>query len=311
MKSIFIAIVLYHLAISYAFVRPLRPRLGLLLPDKSRELEIAEEELIRCRGSLSPYDWLQIPYLKEKLNIAKDRLTRKLREDDRKLQEDDRKRQDERKVVKLIYEYSDGEIISMGLSRQIFYDWNKNDKYLFDLGGKIMINYEDVVSGNSYFVVPKKLQSNFESFAAIEAGIQTTDCVECILNGSLLFPPFNEDGTIVIYEYNIAFQNDTQVQGNKFRSPVRPDAVLIHGDKWLVLEAKHAFTTSLMNDFQAKCDFIRSNADQPWVRKKHPVPTAFTFVACSINSYSAAKSNTPEIICVVRDGTAYKKIPSD
>jgi hypothetical protein len=325
MKSIFIAIVLYHLAISYAFVRPLRPRLGLLLPDKSRELEIAEEELIRCRGSLNPYDWLQIPYLKEKLNIAKDRLTRKLREDDRKLQEDDRKlreddrklreddrkRQDERKVVKLNYEYSDGEIISMGLSRQIFYDWNKNDKYLFDLGGKIMINYEDVVSGNSYFVVPKKLQSNFESFAAIEAGIQTTDCVECILNGSLLFPPFNEDGTIVIYEYNIAFQNDTQVQGNKFRSPVRPDAVLIHGDKWLVLEAKHAFTTSLMNDFQAKCDFIRSNADQPWVRKKHPVPTAFTFVACSINSYSAAKSNNPEIIRVVRDGTAYKKIPSD
>ena len=311
MKSVFIVIVLYCLTISYAFVRLLRPRFGLLLRDKTRELEIAQAELLRCRGSLNPYDWLQIPYLKEKLNIEKDRLTREHQDDDRKRREDDRKRQDERKVVKLIYEYSDGDIISMGLSRDIFSDWNKNDKYLFDISGKIVINYEDVVSGVSYFVVPKKLQSNFESFAAIEADIQTLDCVECIRNGSLFFPPFNEDGTIVIYEYNIEFQNDIQVQGNKFRSPVRPDAVLIHGEKWLVLEAKHAFTTPLMNDFQAKCDFIRSNADQPWVRRKYPVPTEFTFVACSINSYSAVKSNTPEIMKVVRDGMAYKKIPSD
>ena len=164
MKSVFIVIVLYCLTISYAFVRLLRPRFGLLLRDKTRELEIAQAELLRCRGSLNPYDWLQIPYLKEKLNIEKDRLTREHQDDERKRREDDRKRQDERKVVKLIYEYTDGDIISMGLSRDIFSDWNKNDKYLFDISGKIVINYEDVVSGVSYFVVPKKLQSNFESF---------------------------------------------------------------------------------------------------------------------------------------------------
>lgn len=200
----------------------------------------------------------------------------------------------------------------MNLSREIFFDLNKKDKYLIDLSEKTCISYEDVVPEKSYFIVTKKLQSNFESFAANEVTIQTAGCVECIRNGSLYFPPFNEDGTIVIYDYNIKFNKDTQVPDNKFQSPVRPDAVLIHGSKWLVLEAKHNFTTALLNDFQAKCVFIKSNADQPWVRKEHPVPTEFTFVACSISSYSTAvKSDTPEIVKVVRDGLKYKKISNN
>ena len=264
------------------------------------DIELTEAELLRCSRSLNPFDWLQIPYLNSKIKI-----------DDRKRQEEDRKRQEERKLVNLIYESSDGEPVLMNLSRDIFSDWNKKDKYIFDPSGNTCISYEDVLPGESYFVVSKKLQSNFESFAAIEADIQTVDCVECIRNGSLNFPPFNEEGTVVLYEYNIKFSKDTIVPGTKFKPPVRPDAVLIHGSKWLVLEAKHAFTTALMNDFQAKCDFIRSNAAQPWVHKEHPVPTEFTFVACSISSYSTVKSDTPEIVKVVRDGLKYTKISNN
>ena len=273
-----------------------------------RDIEFTEAELLRCSRSLNPFDWLQIPFLKEKIQID----DRKRQEEERKRQEEDIKRQEERKLIRLIYEYSDGERVSMNLSREIFSDWNKSDKYLFDLNGNTCINYEDVVPEESYFVVPKKLKSNFESFAEIEADIQTVDCVECIRNGSLYFPPFNEDGTIVKYEYNIKFNKDTQVPGNKFRSPVRPDAVLIHDNKCLVLEAKYSFTTALMNEFKAKCDFIRSNADQPWVRKEHPVPTEFTFVACSVSSFPAVKSDiAPDIVRVIRDGLKYTKISNN
>jgi len=319
MKLILIVVIIqFCVTISYAFDRLPRPRFGLLRPDKMRDIELTEAELLRCSRSLNPFDWLQIPYLNKKLSIddrkrQEERLEedRKRLEEDRKRQEEDRKRQEERKLAGLIYEYSDGDRIFMNISRDILSDWNKNDKFLFDLSGNTCINYEDVVPGESYFVVSKKLQSNFESFAAIEADIQTIDCVECIRNGSLYFPPFNEDGTIVIYEYNIIFKKDTVAPGNKFKSPVRPDAVLIHGSKWLILEAKHAFSTALLKDFQAKCDFIRSNADQPWVRKEHPVPIEFTFVACSVSSYSNVESDTPEIVKVVRDGLKYKKVSNN
>ena len=105
----------------------------------------------------------------------------------------------------------------------------------------------------------------------------------------------------------MCFDDNVEVPGRKFTSPVRPDAVLIHGSKWLVIEAKHIFTNPLLNTFKAKCDFISNNADKVWVHRKFPVPTEIKFMACSIGSFPRATqgSNTSDIIKVVRDGLAY------
>ena len=315
-----------------AWVRPRGVRLGVtrfgyrlpLMPD-NKESEVAQSELLRCTKSLNPFDWLQIPHLREKLKMEDrkretqlreqetqrlERETQRLEQETQRLERETQLR-DERKLVNVLYEGDDSET-PLILSRKIFTNWISDDKFLTDAYGEVVKTFEDAVPNGFYLLTKKSVQSNFESYAEFEADVQTRDCVECIRSGELLFPPFNENGTIVIFDYNMPFGNDTKVPGNKFKSPVRPDAVLIHGDKWLVLESKHAFTTPLMNTYQAKCDFISDNVNETWVRRKHPAPTHITFVACSVNTYHPIKmSQNPGIVKVVRDGLAYRKLDSD
>ncbi len=96
------------------------------------------------------YAFDRLPRPRFGLRIA----NRKQQEEDRKRQEEYKKRQEERKLVRLIYD-SAGERMSMYLSRDIFSDWNKMDKYIFDLNGNACPCYDDVVPGESYFIVQK------------------------------------------------------------------------------------------------------------------------------------------------------------
>jgi hypothetical protein len=265
---------------------------------------------------LNPLNWLKIPHLERKLNIEykereeKERLLERERQEkdrllERERQEKDRLLESERKVIKIIYDGSDEES-PLSLSRKVFSTWISDNKLLEDLNREVVLDFEDVHPGGTYFFVKKVIKTNFDGYAEHEAARQTKDCVDCIRSGKLFLPPFNEDGTIVYYEYDIPFSKDIEVPGNKFKSPVRPDALLIKGSEWLVLESKHAFTNKHLNTFQAKCDFIERHADKPWVRRTNPVPTKITFVACSVNTFPKEELEYPEIVKVVREGLDYK-----
>ena len=94
----------------------------------------------------------------------------------------------------------------------------------------------------------------------------------------------------------------------KIKSPVVPDAILIHGTTWLILECKHSFSNRLLKEFDTKCDFIKDYADKKWVHKKYPIPTDVVRVACSVTDFSpvAAPTVSSGMIRIVRDGQAYK-----
>ena len=271
-----------------------------------QELELRKQELeLRKRDSERFEQELE---LRKRDSERLERDSERLERDSERL-ERDRMLGMERKKVYIIYEGTDVEE-PVSLSRAIFSNWCSDNKSLKNLNREVVLDFEDVDPGDSYFLEMKIVKTNFEGYAESEATIQTDDCVKCILNGELFFPPFNEEGTVVEFEYAIFFQADNKTAVNKFLSPVKPDAVLIHGSEWLVLECKHAFTNKDLIIYQAKCEFIERNKDKKWVRRNYPVPTKITYVACSVKKNSKTQLNNPRIIKVVREGLTYKKVTS-
>ena len=108
--------------------------------------------------------------------------------------------------------------------------------------------------------------SNFESYAKAEADRQTHDCIEEILKGNVLIPPFNEKGTIYETEYVISFRKELISSEWNFKSPIVSDAIMIYGTTWLIMECKHSFSNKQLKEFDQKCDFIVEYAASKWVQ---------------------------------------------
>ena len=151
---------------------------------------------------------------------------------------------------------------------------------------------------------------NLESYAKAEADRQTRDCIEEILKGQVLIPPFNEKGTIYETEYVISFRKELISSDWNFRSPIVPDAIMIYGTTWLILGCKHSFSNKQLQEFDRKCDFIEEYAASKWVHKKYPVPTEVIRVACSVTAFStvAMSSISSKMIKLVRKGLAYERV---
>ena len=152
--------------------------------------------------------------------------------------------------------------------------------------------------------------SNFELYAKAEADRQTHDCIEEILKGNVLIPPFNEKGTIYETEYVISFRKELISSEWNFKSPIVPDAIMIYGTTWLIMECKHSFSNKQLKEFDQKCDFIVEYAASKWVHKKYPVPTEVIRVACSATAFStvAMSSISSKMIKLVRKGLAYERV---
>ena len=291
----------------------------------SDEIELIESKILFCRRSFNPVDWFKISYLEDKRRFLKERVQEnRAQEKENKAQEKENRAQQQKenrarekenkaqelKTVRILYATND-EYITVVVNRKLFEKWKADEKFLYDEFGEGIASFESIVPNCTYFIKKISLAENFEAYANYEADLQIRDLVVCIQNGEVLIPPFNENSTAIL-DYNIPFDKDVQVPGNKFLSPIRPDAILIHGSKWLIIEAKHAFTIPLLNVFKAKGDFIRSNADKTWVRRKYPVPTDIQLLACSVSNFPRARgsSNTTssDFIKVVRDGLGYNLV---
>jgi len=149
-------------------------------------------------------------------------------------------------------------------------------------------------------------KQNFESFAAAEADVQTRDFVKAIKSGQILIPPFNDtEAALVLLDMPIHIPEE--LQKGKINSPIMPDAIIICGDDWLIVECKHKFTNAYLKVFDDKCNIIENNMDKVWIHQNiYPIPKRIHRVACSITNFSAVDSNTSNITKVVRVGQAYE-----
>jgi hypothetical protein len=196
----------------------------------------------------------------------------------------------------------------MYITRYIFEQWVIDNKHLYKLNSwRKIISFEEIEDQGDYILVKKSFGKNFEFFAKVEGNVQTRDCVAAIRSGQVLIPPFNEEGTIVEIDFTISFKKGLYTSWN-INSPIKPDAIMIHGSKWLILECKHDFDNALLKEFDKKCDFIEEYAEEKWVHKKYPVPKDIVRVACSVGDFNdgSATNISSEMIKIVRDGLSYK-----
>jgi len=331
---IVVALLLHPLDIEALKMRPIRgnerddKRISLRVLgdskdyDKKESIESLEKELYRCLGSFSPFDRFKIPLLKQRLEREEREMKELKEEEEKRLEREERKKKElkeeeekrlerEEKSIYCIIEddyYSDFKSDSMFITRDIFKQWVVDNKVLRKEDSTKIRSFEELEEDGTYVLVKRLLRTNFESYAAFEANIQTRDCVEAIRKGQVLIPPFNESGTITEFEFAISFGKELNTTDLKIKSPVVPDAILIHGRTWLILECKHSFSNRLLKEFDTKCDFIEHYADKKWVHKNYPIPTDVVRVACSVTDFSpvAVQTVSSGMIRIVRDGQAYK-----
>ena len=125
------------------------------------------------------------------------------------------------------------------------------------------------------------------------------------MSGQVLITPFNETEATVVFEFAIPFPKELAT--GRINSPIKPDAVIMCGDLWIIVECKHNFKNGYLRIFNDKCDFIEQHIDKEWVHQnKYPRPKTIYRVACSITDFSNVDSNTPRITKAVRTSQSYE-----
>ena len=285
-------------------------------------LKIMQVELDRCLSSMNPLDWLNAMRLERRVYLAmemhKEKEAERMatateRREMHKEKEAERMKKEagERKLINISLVDSDNvvddAVITVNLSRDLFDHWVRDDKLLhrFDETSNTY-KFEDVEEGGDYYLSKRSISTKFDGYAKAEADRKAQDCAEAIRSGRILIPPFNEEGTVILYEYNIDFPKEL----SDIRSPIRPDAILIHGTHWLILEVKHNFNNSLLQRFAKVCDFIEKYCSERFVCKHHAVPTKIIRVACSKVGFSKVDSGIRGIIKLLNENQIYKTVES-
>ena len=177
--------------------------------DKKESIESLEKELYRCLGSFNPFDRFKIPLLKQRLEGEERKKKERKEEEEKRLEGEERKKKErkeeeekrlerEKKNIYYIIEddyYLDFKSDSMFITRDIFKQWVVDNKEVRKEDNTKIKSFEELEEDGTYVLVKRLLRTNFESYAAFEANIQTRDCVEAIRKGQVLIPPFNEKGT--------------------------------------------------------------------------------------------------------------------
>eukprot|EP01035_Chromulina_nebulosa_P029767 gene29767-39481_t len=106
------------------------------------------------------------------------------------------------------------------------------------------------------------------------ADVETVDCVRNILCDNIKIPPFGQEGSKAFYSYKIDPPRKGLSFGKlDFRFPIELDALIVHDDKWLLIESKHKCSVSDIETFAKKCEFIKNYCEEGWVKKELGTPT--------------------------------------
>jgi len=148
------------------------------------ELKKMQVELDKCLGSMNPLDWLRAMRLEKRVHLAielrkQEAEVRKQEAEVRKEEAEVRKEEAEvrkekaaaeRKLIYVSFIDTDNVIddadSSINLSRELFDDWVRNEKLLYQVDITSNTNkFEDVVEGGSYYLRKMSLRTNYDGYA--------------------------------------------------------------------------------------------------------------------------------------------------
>ena len=195
-------------------------------------MEAWSSKLLRYSRGYNPIEWVQIPFLTNTLKIAKEA----------------HKEEEERIAKAKAMEYKhvmlssrdDREYVNTRINREKLDKWvTRGLSGWRNVGGEIVDDFDELTESEYYYLIDDG-KSNFGGYSRVEGDVQTQDCVTSILKGIVRIDNFGSSNlTKVIFEYSMTPPKAVQAEVPKLKFPIRPDALLILGDKWLFLESKH------------------------------------------------------------------------
>ena len=238
--------------------------------------------------------------------------------------EETQKRGEDRQLLKAQREEEEVEVFfvtennlkptSNRVSRKSFDSWKRKNFVLqafnYSNGGvyvQSFYNFEDIQPLSVCELVQRK--SEFGGYAEIEGTVQTINCVRSILNGEVTIPDFSIDVTpIVKFEPKFSKPDDLVVEALGFNFPINPDAEIIAGLVWILLESKHSCTNADILNFERKIEFLMAHRHESWVRRGHPTPTHIIGVVNSIGPYSKTMLTQSKIVRLIRSGISNEQV---
>jgi hypothetical protein len=263
-------------------------------------VEYLKEQLLESERSWFP---IRSRSLREQLRQALDNLRRA---------EDEKRKAREDETLLFLELDDDNSVEDLKLSRKRFELLQDRRTYLFRIYNEFkrptrVMDFDDIIPGELYsFKGPK---TNFDSWAEIEAQIQTRDVVQSILRGYVALPPFDKNGTTYSYEPKIYFPDYLKPEFKEFGfgPPFNPDAWLIHGSSWCFVECKHSATTFHLRLFDTKIKKLRPYMSEPWFLGNRTPPTQVVGIICSIASFPAAQADL-NFTRIVSSGRSYELV---
>lgn len=259
------------------------------------EIEKSLRELLRCEQSFNPIDRWRVPGLREKIRQL------------------EMSREKDSKEIMLLTADENFLELHVQITRKMLNDWSMSGRLLVSTENPSVTytanNFADIIELNTFALVNAGSLPNLDGYLRTEADIQTRDCINAILKGQFYLPPFsNSSDTITTSEFTINLPRSLNQSEYGMTFPIVPDAVLIHGSHWLILESKHKALNTHLKKLDRIGRFVQEYGDEKWVKKKYERPTEVTLVMNSIGDYSEQVLDDSSVHLVIRDGLSYKKL---
>lgn len=125
---------------------------------QKESIEYLEKELLRCLGSISPFDRFQIPLLKEMTErIEKEEKREKERIEKEEKQEKERWEREKKTIYYTIEgEYSDVDTDSMYITRDIFTQWVVDNKNLYQSESMTKVRSFEELEDDGIYILMKR-----------------------------------------------------------------------------------------------------------------------------------------------------------
>ena len=176
------------------------------------------------------------------------------------------------------------------IEKGIFDGWVIRGNKLIHVADSIAVKSFDAIMEGCVYALMRPGDS-FSGYANVEAQVQTRDSVKSIQEDGAI--PGFRSATVVFEPSWTPPQGFSPPPDSKWGFPVNPDALLINGHEWLIIEAKHNFTTSMYNMFQQKVEFLLEHKEKPWIFRSWQKPSRIIPVMSSVSKPSfAVRPNT-------------------
>lgn len=163
--------------------------------------------------------------------------------------------------------------------------------------------FRHIVADQSYALT--RVGDSFSGFMKVEAEVQTKDCCNAIVRGDVSGLVQFKGGDINL-EYNINPPGTVIRPSTNWQFPIRPDAVIMNGTEWCVIECKHKPVSQDISYFEEKIRFLSTNIGERWFVKQYTdrAPKKLIGVMCSVST-NLPKHSGSSLTFVTRQGLQY------